>query len=240
MQLYYVRHGQSENNLLHAQTGSSEARNADPALTELGVRQAECVAAFLASARITNEECFDLQNVTGVGLTHLYTSLTLRAVMTGTIIARAVGLPLVGWTDIHETGGIYLENKETGELVGYPGKSRAYFAEHFPELILPDDMNDAGWWNRPFEDRPERLPRAQRVMARLLEKHGGTRDRVAMVSHGGFFNYLLMAFLHLDERRLWFYMNNAAVTRFDFDSDNMPLSVAYLNRAEFLPGELIT
>jgi len=240
MQLYYIRHGQSENNSLHAQIGSHEGRCEDPALTELGVRQAECAAAVLAPARAANEARFDLQNVAGVGLTHLYTSLTLRAVMTGTIISRAVGLPLTGWADIHETGGIYLKNEETGELVGLPGKGRAYFAEHFPDLILPDDMNDAGWWSRPFEDKTERLPRAQRVMARLLEKHGNSDDRVAMVSHGGFFNYLLTAFQQLDERRVWFYMNNAAVTRFDFDSDGRALSVAYLNRADFIPGEMIT
>ncbi len=240
MQLYYVRHGQSENNSLYAQTGSSAARNEDPALTELGQRQAACAATFLAAARTTDAERFDLQNVTGVGLTHLYTSLMLRAVLTGATIARAVGLPLVGWPDVHETGGIYLENRETGELVGYPGKSRAYFAEHFPDLILPEDMNDAGWWNRPFEDKSERLPRAQRVMARLLEKHGNTNDRVAMVSHGGFFNYLLTAFQRLDERRMWCYMNNAAVTRFDFDRNDAPLSVAYLNRVDFMPGEMIT
>jgi bisphosphoglycerate-dependent phosphoglycerate mutase len=48
MQLYIIRHGQSVNNALWSTTGSNENRVEDPELTEMGKRQAELVADYLA------------------------------------------------------------------------------------------------------------------------------------------------------------------------------------------------
>ncbi len=239
MQFYYIRHGQSANNQRAAQTGSTVGRSDDAELTDVGRRQAEYVAAFLAAVSAEPAPPYDYQNVGGFGITHLYSSLMVRAVATGTIISRSVGVPLVGWKDWHETGGIYLENPETGEFVGQPGKTRAYFAEHYPDFILPADAAETGWWNRPFEAREERFPRAERMLRELLARHGGTEDRVALVSHGGFFNYILAAILHYPlENRPWFALNNAAITRIDFKPGST--EILYVNRAEFLPRELIT
>lgn len=239
MQFYYIRHGQSANNYRMAQTGSALGRSDDAELTEIGRRQAECLAAFLAARSAGPAPDPDYQNVGGFGLTHLYSSLMVRAVATGTIISQAVGIPLVGWWDWHETGGIFLENYETGEYIGQPGKPRAYFAEHYPDFILPDDAAETGWWNRPFEAREERFPRAERVLQALLARHGDTEDRVAVVSHGGFFNYLLAAILRYPlENRPWFALNNVAITRIDFNPTTT--EIIYVNRADFLPRELMT
>lgn len=239
MQLYFIRHGQSENNALWMSTGSHKGRNQDPGLTEAGRRQAEFLAQFSSQADPALRQPFDFQNVAGFGITHLYTSLMLRAVATGTIIARALDLPLVAWEDLHEWGGIYLKDEQTDERIGLPGRNRAYFEAHYPDLVLPDSLGEAGWWNRPFEEPELRLPRARRFLRDLMERHGYTDDRVAVVSHGGFYNYLLAVILDVPERGgHWFALNNAAISRIDFDDEKIWL--IYLNRVDFLPRELIT
>lgn len=242
MQLYFVRHGQSENNHLYAQTGSAEGRSEDPGLTPLGRRQAEHLARFLSQPgrpEVVLDPDYDVQNVGGVGLTHLYCSLMVRAVATGSILARALGLPLVAWEDVHEVGGIHHLDPQTDEYTGLPGKNRAYFERHHPDLVLPDSLGGEGWWNRPSEEREQWPARARRVLDELLARHGGSDDRVAIVSHGGFHGYLLRAILDLPPRRdLWFSLNNAAITRVDFGDDRR--WIAYMNRLDFMPRELVT
>ncbi len=224
MQFYFIRHGQSANNSLWDQTGSNHGRSEDAELTPVGCRQAELLARFLRDADF--------------GLTHLYSSLMVRAVATGSIIAETLDLPLVAWEDAHETGGIYLENEQTGECIGQPGKNRAYFETHYPRLILPEGLED-GWWNRPFETREQRPIRAQRFLQELLQRHGQSENRVAVVSHGGFYNYLVAAILRLPERdHVWFVLNNAAITRMDWCDQRVEM--VYMNRTDFLPPELIT
>jgi 2,3-bisphosphoglycerate-dependent phosphoglycerate mutase len=249
---YFIRHGQSANNLLWDQTGSNVGRSEDAELTERGRAQAQLVAQFLSraesGARVGHNAAnsHDPHNRAGFGLTHLYSSLMVRAVATATAIAETTGLPLVAWEDAHETGGIYREDPATGECAGLPGKSRAFFEAHYPRLILPDAMNASGWWSRPQEPQEHKPLRAQRFLQELLQRHGGTSDRVAVVSHGAFYNYLMMAFLRLPSRdHVWFMLNNTAITRIDFfDRDDGGhadrAALVYMNRTDFLPADLIT
>jgi 2,3-bisphosphoglycerate-dependent phosphoglycerate mutase len=122
-------------------------------------------------------------------------------------------------------------------------------------------MDDRGWWNRPYETRPERRARARNFLVDLLEKHGGTDHRVAVFSHGGFYNHFLAALLNLVDRdaqpsqaaseamrgenvilsaetETWFVLNNVAITRIDFAPEEVRL--IYQNRVDFLPRGLIT
>jgi 2,3-bisphosphoglycerate-dependent phosphoglycerate mutase len=246
MQFYFIRHAQSENNLLWERTGSSKGRSEDPGLTTVGRQQAHLLAEYLRgpdpppAARGR-----DPQKVAGFGLTHLYTSLMVRSVATGAIVAPALGVPLVAWVDAHESGGIYQRDEQTDERIGQPGRNRAYFEAHYPDLLLPDSLGETGWWNRPHEEREQRPARARRFLRELLERHGHADDRVAVISHGGFYNHLLAVLLDLPEPEgVWFALNNAASTRIDF-SDEDPegaerIAVAYMNRADHLPQELIT
>ncbi|MBN1887440.1 MAG: histidine phosphatase family protein [Thermoflexales bacterium] len=243
MQLYFIRHGQSENNALWARTASSMGRSHDPEISTIGRQQAESLARFLSQFDpAVAASDYDKQNVTGFGFTHLYCSLMVRAVATGRIVARALGLPLVAWEDWHESGGIYLNGEESGLPLGQAGNSRSYFEAHYPELILPDAMNDAGWWNRPYEQPEERPLRAQRVLRELIERHGQAQDRVAVISHGGFYNHFLKALLDPTRKDgRWFYLNNAAISRIDFQlSETESVELVYLNRLDFLPKELVT
>ncbi len=233
MQLYLIRHAQSANNHLWDVTGSSKGRNEDPDLTQHGQMQAEYLGRFY------REVFHQRQSHRGVEtFTHLYTSLMQRAVKTAWMVAQAVGCDLEAWVDFHECGGIYLEETE-GNPLGLPGKPRSFFEQNFPNLKLPETLTEAGWWNRPFEALEARRPRAERVFAELMQRHGNTPDRVAVVTHGAFYHQLLGVILGLPESQAnWFLMNNVGITRIDFYPEFT--NVAFLNRVDFLPDTLIT
>lgn len=242
MQLYFIRHAQSQNNALYVETNSYEGRTEDPDLTSAGYEQARLLARHLSRGspgRSRTVPDWNPQNVGGFDITHLYCSLMVRAVATGTIVAQALDLPLVAWEDLHEVGGIAHLNVETGERTGLPGRNRAYFETCYPDLTLPESLGDDGWWNRPYEVREQRPIRAQRFLNELLKRHGGTGDRVAVMSHGAFHSYLMHAILALPpEPPVWFYMENTAITRIDFSDEG--IAVVYANSTNHLPRELVT
>lgn len=238
MQLYFIRHAQSANNALYDSTGADTGRVQDPELTPLGHQQAARLAHALAHGHPGGSVESGAPGG-GYGITHLYCSLMVRAVLTADAVGLALGLPPIGWLDLHEGGGIWLADAVTGEPVGLPGNPRSVLEQRFPRLVLPPEVSEAGWWNRDFEKKEERLPRAERVIRRLLEQHGGTDDRVALVSHGGFYNYVLCAALGLPRsENFWFVSNNTGISRLDFQ--NGSVDVMYLNRTDFLPPEMVS
>lgn len=240
MHLYFIRHAQSENNALWAETNSTEGRSHDPELTPTGHEQARLLAGhFQAAQTNASQDGHHYPYHHPARITHIYCSLMIRAVATGDILARALGLPLVGMLDIHETGGIYQRDPRSGEKVGLPGPGKAFFAEHYPSLALPESMNPHGWWNRPFEEPAERPPRAGRVIEYLLATHGGTDHRVALISHGGFYDKFMKTLLGMqmgDE--FWFTLNNTGITLIHFGEEVVQLT--YSNRIDYLPDQLIT
>ena len=242
MQFYFIRHAQSLNNALWLEGQSYEGRSEDPELTDTGFEQARHLARYLSHSPLPRSlpvPEWNPQNVDGFGITHLYCSLMVRAVATGTIVARALDLPLVAWEDLHETGGILQIDKETQEPVGLPGNNRAYFETHYPDLVLPEGLGEEGWWNRPVEEREQRPIRARRVLEELLNRHGDSDDQVAVISHGGFFGFLMLAILDLPAASpLWFGVSNTGITRIDFGEDRR--IVSYVNSTPHLPRELVT
>lgn len=240
MQFYYIRHAQSSNNALWAATGASTGRSADPELTELGYRQASRLAGFLNAGNPAGGNSAGEPYRGGFEITHLYASLMLRAVQTGTVVAEEIGLPLIAWEDIHEQGGIYVDDPEQESKNGLAGCNRSYFQEHFPDFVLPSKLGEAGWWNfRPHETSEGCQARASRFLGELLERHGDSQDRVAIISHGGFYNDFLAALLNLPRTGgVWFRLNNAAITRIDFLGDRTGL--VYMNRMDYLPTDFIT
>jgi 2,3-bisphosphoglycerate-dependent phosphoglycerate mutase len=255
MQLYFIRHGQSENNALWDRAGPREERNPDPELTELGHEQARRLARFLAGylssdlpsagkrlqdaeTRLISPSRSTAQSVNAFDLTHIYCSPMIRAIHTGTYIAQALELPLILWEDVHELGGIFQEDQETGQEIGLPGNDRSYLKGRYPGLVLPDGWGNGGWWSRPFERREQRIHRAQRFFRELKRRHGESDDRVAVVSHAGFGNYMLVVALDWPNRgQNGFVLNNASITRIDFKEH---MRVVYTNRVDFLPQVLIS
>jgi 2,3-bisphosphoglycerate-dependent phosphoglycerate mutase len=213
----------------------------DPELTAIGVEQAGLLAEFISRPRPVrdgqNER--DPQNISGFRFTHLYSSLMERAVATAGRMAEALDLPVHIWVDLHEEGGIYLDDEATGERAGKPGHGRSYFEQKYPRLVLSEELSDAGWWNRPFEVEEQRRPRARRFLVELLKRHGDSDDRVAVVSHGGFYNHFISEILGLPTYHPYgFMINNVAITRIDIEKQET--GITYMNRLDFLPRELIT
>ncbi len=247
MQLYLIRHCQSENNALWYRTGGSDGRFADPLLTEKGEIQADILADYLRVSREPSDAPFAGGPVhKGLRITHLYCSLMQRAVQTAMPIARELNLPLVAWPEIHERGGIYLTNPETGIGEGLPGPGRSFFEETYPQLVLPESLDESGWWNRPYEEQDEALLRAADLMQAVMARHGGTDDHVAFVTHGGFTQSILQTIFGINprgsrfsgDRHIWLKSNNGSITRIDISDDTLRLT--YLNFVDYMPGNLLT
>lgn len=249
MQVYFIRHAQSVNNAIWENEEFYEGgRKADPPLTETGLQQALMTAEFLAQ---THPELplrwVDPQNTRGFGLTHLYCSLMERAVQTGTIISERLGITLVADRDLHEIGGIYIK-----EMIGEEeviqilhGHNRRYFEMHFPDLILPDAVDNQGWWPGGREAREDRAARAERILAFLKSRHYGTNDKIGVIMHGGIYRQIFRVLFHIDldvpyDLGLSYrvILNNCSITRIDFEENEFLLM--YQNRVDHLPAELIT
>ncbi len=242
MELYIIRHAQSINNALTDQRD----RMSDPPLTELGRRQANIVAQHLAKGINpelsvgTSAEDTHVRRRHGYGIDRLYCSAMWRALQTAQPIGEALGLASEVWIDIHEQGGIYLDHGEAGGLVGYPGKTRSDILAEFPNYVLPEEITEAGWWNKEHEDWPSCHGRAIRVAGQLrrIAREVDDDERIAMVSHGGFIDALLKALLHqLPDRRIFYHHYNTAITRIDFRRDGR-LDLRYLNRIPHLSQSL--
>ena len=239
MRLYFIRHGQSENNLNWDLTGSDTSRKPDPRLTPAGWEQARVTAEFLRAGC----DHWDGEGAgEGFGFTHLYCSPMARALATGTVISQALQMPLHIWTDWHECGGIYHKDLDSGEYEIHPGLTRAEIQREFPAAI-PDEHvrenGEQGWWNRPFEDEPGRVLRARRLVQELRTRHGGSTDRVAVVGHGGFYVRFVAALLNIEHTRpVWLHMDNTGISRFDFRENETAL--IYHNATQHLPARLIT
>jgi 2,3-bisphosphoglycerate-dependent phosphoglycerate mutase len=242
LQIYFIRHGQSENNVVMDEVERDEYlfhRVTDPQLTNKGKRQAELAASFLVHGE--GIDGYDPQNRAGFGLTHLYCSLMTRAVETALPISRQTGLPLIAWPDVHENGGVFRAEKQDESFVwiGLPGKGRSHFVNNYPELVIPEDLAEEGWWNREKEPHSHYSVRARSIVDQLLERHGGTDDRVAIVMHGGIFTRIIGTIFNIQVDHYWFNMNNCGISRVDIRDDGRVM-MAYMNKTDFLPDELIT
>lgn len=227
MYVYLIRHGQSTNNVLT----DMRLRVKDAPLTDLGHAQAALLAEHLACTPSSEAE-------PAYGITQLFCSPMIRALQTSRPIAEALGLRPQVWVDLHENGGVYLE-EESGEVVGYSGITRAEIAAQFPDYVLPEEVTDQGWWD-PAQGRETtgRYGRAIRV-ALTLRARASSEERIALVMHGGFMSLLLEALsdqLPSATRRKLYHHMNTAITLLDIDSENQ-VAFHYINRVAHLPPD---
>ncbi len=178
MRLYFLRHGQSTTNALWDSSGIRLVYEADPELTDLGRSQVAMAARALAKlARHPRV---------------LYTSLLRRAAQSASIVAGELDTPPRASVDLHEVGGLFSDDPRTGARTCHPGPGRSALAALYPNLVLPDDLDEEGWWHRPFEaEGPARSERAQRVWKWLMAQHSSADDDVVVIAHLGFFNELM-------------------------------------------------
>ena len=228
MHLYLIRHAQSENNVLTASMLSE--RKVDPDLTPLGYQQRTRLAEYLANERDVFGEKF--------AITRLYTSAMYRSLLTTQPIAAALDLRPALWLDLHEMGGMFLE--QNGQGCGFGGMTRSSIAREFPDYQLPEALTERGWYDASMgrETDTHSLFRAIKV-ARELHELRDTDEVIALVSHGGYLDKLLKAiFDQLPSRphTMHYYHDNTAITRINYFRSGPVLH--YLNRVDHLPADL--
>ena len=219
MELYLVRHAQSSNN-----ANPIEQRVEDAPLTDLGYRQAEYVAEWLQF----------------VSLTRLITSPFRRAFETAASIKRTTGLIPEVWIDLCEQGGC-VNGVDTTSYVGRPGMTRREILVDFPGYLLPEEIDEQGWWKcRPFERMEEAQARAEGVVRQTIQQFAHTEERVAFVSHGTFMRILIGAFVGVSvvDRDWLGDVPNTAVTKFCITYGQVRLD--FFNSIGHLPGALIS
>ncbi len=238
MELYIIRHGQSANNALE----EGGQRVCDPPLTDIGEAQADRLAHYLTPAGDGVDRIHTAgmqQNCAGFEFDRIFTSPMLRAIQTAAPVGRAMGIRPEIWIDIHEEGGIFLDEGDGRGEVGYPGLTRNEIAARFPDFVVPDTITDQGWWNRPAEIKAEWRARARRVASVLHERFAGNEERIALVCHGGFANDLLHAVFAGMPDSIYFENPNTAISRLDFNGKGW-VQVRYLSLVAHLTPELIT
>ncbi len=228
------------------ETNSHIGRHPDPLLSDTGRQQAKHLADFLQNTCEPEGEMWSPPHERkGFGITHLYSSLMLRAVETGLMVSKAVGVPLNGWIDIHETGGIVSGDGEEVPFEGQPGSTASFLQRHYPDLIFSGQFGEQGWWNRPREEDAEKRPRAHKAIETLLEKHGHSEDRVLMITHGSFYIHLMRELMEIHDSNVYFELSNTAITRWEIypnakEQDRWVRMLVYMNRVDHLPRELVT
>lgn len=255
MHLYLIRHCQSSNNVVLDKKQSLnemvpggawvDEMVPDPPLTEKGVKQGKLLARFLSEHGNSNTNQtvpHDTQSIAGFDISHIYCSLMTRSIVTAQYVSQELQLPLVVWQDIHECGGLFTKDADTGQRIGVQGPDYEHFRSTYPDLVIPEKIGADGWWNRPTENLDDIQKRANSVHNQILERHAGKKDhRIALITHVGFYHHLLSSILNVPQspkRDLWLHLNNAAISHIDFNQEGT--RVNYLNRVDYLPRELIT
>ncbi len=230
MHVYLIRHAQSENNVLTSD--NLHRRKVDPDLTELGYRQREALADFLANEADLADQTF--------AVSRLYTSAMYRSLLTTQPVSAALNLRPEVWLDLHEKGGMFL--RQNGRVDGFGGMSRSAIMSQFPDYRLPDTVSDDGWYDASLGYEPETHSEFRAIkVANELSQRSRSDEVIALVSHAGFLETLLKAiFGQLPSRAyaMRYYHNNTAITRIDYDGTRPALH--YLNRVDHLPPAMRT
>jgi 2,3-bisphosphoglycerate-dependent phosphoglycerate mutase len=243
VELYIIRHAQSTNNV--SMIYNSSDRVADPPLTELGFRQAEAVAHYLATAhdidRWVDQIPDGQESLKGFQFTKLYCSPMLRTLQTCLPISRALNLQAELWVDLHEHGGLHLEYADERGVVGFPGLTRGAIQTEFAGFYLPNSITEEGWYDpaQKAEDIGGCMGRAVRV-ANTLRAQAASNERIALVTHGTFTDTLLKALFNLlPNHSMRFSHYNTAITRLDFQADGL-VKLRYLNRVAHLSPDMVS
>jgi len=209
MRLYLVRHGQSDGNV-----GSDGGP--DPALTELGHKQAA-----LASDRLAAE-----------GIEAVHCSPLRRALETATIIGERLGLTPSVWVELCEKWG-----GEPTPRRRWPGRREIQAA--FPNSLFPDDMPEQEWWRATGETELDAFMRAGVVEARVRRLYESTDKRVLMITHGTFGAILISQILGAPPCGYTrFSQNNCCISTIEVEPGRAKLS--RLNATDHLPPDALT
>ncbi|MCP4642045.1 MAG: histidine phosphatase family protein [bacterium] len=219
MNLYLVRHGQSEGNI----PGASAV--GDPPLTERGRAQAACVADTFAAEPVAA----------------LYASPMTRALETATIIGERLFLSPRVRPILAETGRLRWNNPPDAGPLPKSGLTLFEVTDRFPHADVSDaEPLDGVWWRKLHgERRAGAYARAMVALDQLCASHPDDEENVVVVTHGAFGSVLMSVALDAppsDFNR--FGQFNAGISLLHIIGDVPRLR--RLNWVEHLPPDLRT
>jgi 2,3-bisphosphoglycerate-dependent phosphoglycerate mutase len=222
MQLYLIRHAESDNNARPVQQ-----RSEDPAITALGDRQAEHLANWTRTLTIDT----------------LITSPFRRAIETTRHILKATPQHVHVWHDVYERGGCF-RGHLPDQCEGAMGMGRTQIIAHLdraPETCTIDaTIDDSGWWGGQDRETDEQAAvRASTFLTRLENTFANNGETIVVVTHADFKRLVLSSMLSgvLDPTSLG-PLRNTGITKVDFDGRRWQLD--WLNSVSHLPAKLIT
>ena len=200
MHLLLVRHGQSANNVIEKEVGDGgnfdKARVPDPALSELGFKQAEALGKSLSEK---------LQNETSV---RLIVSGMRRALQTIQPLSRELAIPPLVRPDTFERNGMF--TKSGTEITQCDGLTAEEIQDEFSGFNVSE--LEAGWGR--VETDEECFERAGRVAASLREMAlvSPPTDVVVFVSHMDFLDHLFKKLMGLPRGAAWMKLDNVSIS----------------------------
>lgn len=230
LRLVLVRHGESLNNVIAAREGITReqfeaSREADPNLSELGLRQAESLGRFLVG---DTPDGTRREEILPIGA--LYVSPVKRAMRTLSPAARLLGLSPQVWTDCFEVGGIYHVDGTSCR-----GITRAEMHELFPTYLLPEDVTAEGWYTLSGRETDEQAHRRAEGTAQRLRLLAGSAARpegtLLLLTHHDQLNLLLKKLLR--DEATDFVHANTGISCLDLGADGNA-SVVFLNCTDHL------
>lgn len=192
LDLYIIRHGQSEGNLPRNTEGMSLTERVDPPLTPKGKRQAHLAGEFLSDIMFDN----------------VFASPLLRASQTATEIIKEQVVP--------KTLEILPYIIEAGVNPDFEGDNLARVREINPDIIVAKGLPEGTplIMHTPSDDADGLFQRARRALEYLQTRyHNG--ERVALVSHGEFLTYIVFDLMGFEGKLPIFDVNfkNTGITR---------------------------
>jgi broad specificity phosphatase PhoE len=135
-------------------------------------------------------------------VTHMLSSPLVRSLETASIIAETIAIERIDvWPELRE-----------GWSARHRGLGRAEIQRRFPHAVLPRGITDDGWDHGGDSDYATFFTRAERVLHEIKQQFSPD-DRVAIIAHGGFANYLLHVILHIAPTTpQWFELANCSIS----------------------------
>lgn len=195
LRLALVRHGESMNNVHEAASAESYKANrvSDPALSPRGMEQAAALGTLMVDK--TRSALLGIHPVHELRVSpHRRTLQTIRPTATG------LGMPAHVCLDIFEAGGIFEADPTYTSFVAKGGMSREEMQKEFPTYVLPEGVDEQGWYKgapcgRETDDecrlRVASVANNLRSEARALSEN----RQVVLVAHYDFLCGLLDALL---------------------------------------------
>lgn len=223
--LYLVRHGESANNAL-----PETQRVNDPALTSTGMTQAQKLG-----------QRFREHVAAGNRIDLILTSPFLRTLQTIRPTAKALEMSPEIRSQIYEAGGCF-DGYRPNELIGKPGMTDVEISEQFPEMKIPADIDDKGWYkSKPFETWEQATLRAEQQATQLKQEFVGSEKAVICTVHADLIGLMMGAFRRDDLSMAQTTVSNTSVTLLSFEAAQADTpEVVYFNDASHLDSNEIT